>query len=247
MNLSSLSVSRYRTWSSCQMRYAYRYEDHLPEDPTVDKLHAGIGSVAHFCFEHAVKERKHPKLFLKQALEAHASKLMKFTNEHAERLNVMLASWDTIEPLTHGDEVYTELPFWITPDLDAQVIAHGMIDIVVRRGAFFHVIDWKTIKPYRQPRDADVKQDMQLCMYAIATSMLFDVPLSNVRTGMFFLENRRLVLTDWITDRAQRCLERIVSAGYSIISTERKRVYPTPSAENCRWCEFKSRCCYCAV
>jgi hypothetical protein len=244
MKLTSLSASRLREWWSCQLQYAYKHHDKLAPDVGTSFKYIGLGHVIHHCYAKAVIERKHPSKFLREAMDMYAHELHDLDQENRSRIPAMLNSWDVIEPLTHGDQVWVESEFWVNCDIKGEVINHGLIDLLIRRGDYFIILDWKTVKPHRQSKEENLQHDEQLCLYAIATSMLFDVPIQNVRTGLFYVENARLIMTDWSVPKAQNMLNRFIGAGYDIIDTDRSRVVPNPNKKNCRFCDYKNQCSF---
>lgn len=242
MNLNSLSASRLRDWWACQLQYAFKHHDKMPLDHDVDLKYIGLGHVVHHCYAKAILERKHPSRFLREAQQIYAFEIKDLDEENRRRIPGMLNSWDVIEPLTHGDEVWVEMEFWANCDMRNRVLNHGLIDLLVRRGNYYMILDWKTIKPYRQSKEEDLQNDEQLCLYAIATSMLFDVPIQNVQTGLFYVENARLITTNWSIPKAQNTLNKIIKAGYEIINTSREQVLANPSWKSCRFCDYKNAC-----
>ena len=237
-----MSASKLKEWQSCPLRFALKYIDRVPEDEEKDMIYIGIGHVVHHCYARATLTRELPTKFLQEAYDAYAHELKTLDTASRKRINNMLQAWYVIEPLTTGEETFAELSFWLDATHDGNVIFNGVIDLCVRRGQYFMVIDYKTMKVHRQAKDYEIRRDDQLCLYAIATAVLFDVPIAHVKTGMFFPENARLVTTNWSSQQAQTWLNSVLEICYQIINTERENVKPLPCDNACRWCEYRSRC-----
>jgi len=148
-----------------------------------------------------------------------------------------------------------EVPYYIRGQ---QVIVHGTSDLTTREALYGNrvvITDHKTVQNYGNlPRQVD----WQLLTYALAYWRVSGEVPTRVEHNMLrkvlrtkpsdipFYDRFGLAITEEQLEKHEKhllvVLDEMVGLWQSVSSVDDPRLYPNPSAEHCRFCNFKELC-----
>ena len=154
-----------------------------------------------------------------------------FARKRGEQLLTHFFEWWQREPRT---VLAVEKGFSV--NIGSETIS-GRIDRIERSAdGCIRIIDYKTSAPRTQE---EVDADLQLSMYALAASEIFDEPCREL--VLLFL--REEGVTERETERNEGQLADAAKQLHFLFERiERKEYDPTPSKEKCRFCPYKGVC-----
>lgn len=235
-----LSFTRVDTFERCPRRFRYQYVDGLPQAPAPQ---LSFGTSIHATLEWLF-DRKHPVLpGLEETLQAlydawetegyaevdRSEQLAAYA--HAREVVTRFHQRLTVEGLRSpvATEAWFELP------LGDDIVVVGSIDrLDVDDEGVLHVVDYKTNR--RARTRAQVRDSLQLAVYALATRELFGrlpgtVALDFVVPGIVVTVPTDELDVDGVHPRLAAVATRIVAGEDT----------PTPH-RLCDWCDFRAIC-----
>ncbi len=245
------SYSSFSTYEACPMRYAFSYVYRIPP-PARPVAAFTFGSTAHDAFEAFTKERRErlargeepptredlERLFRERWTPTGFGD--KTTEEGYERrVETLLQNFWTGEVSGLGEAEAEELPFELIiedPSGAPPVFVTGSIDRIDRLpSGGIEVIDYKT---GRMSSQKDVAESLQMSIYALACRDAL---------GLGTPEKVTLYFTESATRMSTTQTDADLDAARADILARTARIRggdfaATPSADTCRWCDFRRLC-----
>lgn len=231
-----VSYSQLDTFKSCPLKYNYRYVMKVPVPPS----HAtNFGSSVHETLNEFYKLlKKGEKVDLDRLKELYEKNWIPYGYDSKEHEQVRYDKG--LEMLNEFYETNSDP--WVIPEFLerpfnlklGEYMLTGRIDRIDKLDdGTYEVIDYKTGRMKSNP---NLKNDLQLSIYALACRDIFEIPVS--RLSLYYLEDNEKISTE----RTDEQLDKIVDEVSGIIEELKGSDFnPTPGYL-CRFCDFRLIC-----
>lgn len=251
MNIEHISVSRIGVWRECQLKYKYQY--HLKLDSgEPEPWHFTYGKIVHKIAEDYVGAKGSKKigesagdvLQHKVPIEVWNGKptyAPRLPDSYRDRLPTHLRA---IKMITDQIGMDGELEYHFEYDLDPpnNKLVKGFIDRLVQRNDQWFILDYKTTKKGKWRKDNNsIVHDLQLRMYARVVQKAYNVPVENIRTALFYLDDSELVATKFTQDAVDAAEQELLEA-YNQITEAHPDFAQGTVGDHCRFCNYRKRC-----
>ena len=248
-----ISYSALKTYSSCPLRYYFRYLVGLPEEFVASNLLFGTGvhAAVEFHFNELLAGNAPPDLdtlldVFWAAWSQEANRPIRFGSGEtidtigalADRMLRTFMASELARPAGKILAVEEELRSPIIPGMPDLL---GRIDLVIDEGDAIKLVDFKTARAAWN-EDNVVESSGQLLLYSELISSMADgrpiksafAVLTKTKTPTAAMHPVQIDRRE--VDRAKHIAERIWHA------IEARSIYPNPSPMNCATCPFKEPC-----
>lgn len=240
-SIHTFSFSQLECFSNCPLQYKYTY---VLKVPTQTSPQLSFGNTIHktlqfFCQEYL----KNPAVTRKDLLALYEKawvpigygsqayeKNMKQEGKH------MLTDF-FIDFHKHAVSI-TALEKKFKIKIPPDIFIVGKIDRVDKKGnKEIEIIDYKTGK---KPSDKELKNSLQLSMYAIAATDkgLFNTPLDKVRLSFYYLQNKEI----YSMKKTDNELEAVKDTIRAMVGKINENIYPPKKGKICNHCPFRIIC-----
>ncbi len=227
-----LSASDIETYRSCPLRYKFARVFRIPSEPT---LHQRFGIVVHQVLERYHSARGVTLAQLMDLLEAGWRRGGFGDGEQERQLHEKArAALTRYHQQLEGESVE---PVWFERSFAFRLGPHhlrGRVDRVDKLpGGGYELIDYKTGRPKSA---ADLRQDIQLSLYALGARQAWDLEATS-QAYYYVLDNQKVQVppesdAQWINDV-------VLEVGEGILGQEFE---PTPSRSVCSMCDYRIVC-----
>lgn len=250
------SFSSLRKYVNCPVEYELTYELSLRDFSSSE--YSIYGSTVHEALDMFFKAGmvEEPKTYYKQAFQQVKTETVikdslsrKLMSDLLSNGNIILDSfvdflddyfsydWEIVES---EREIYSEIDFVDSTDRKFK----GYIDLIVKHGDYYYIIDYKTTnKEWGRWKKEDKKYYLQLQVYKYFYSKESGIPLDKIKTLFVFftrLENDKII--PWLTDSGDTIIEEMKNyLSENIRAIESKRFYKNLSS--CMFCSYRGKEC----
>jgi DNA helicase-2/ATP-dependent DNA helicase PcrA len=228
-----LSASDIETYRTCPLKYKFARVFRIPSEPTTNQR---FGIVVHQVLEryHSSGGRSLDELL--GLLDAGWRRGGFGTSDEERQLRTKAdASLRRYHDRTLSDDAE---PMWFEKPFQFKLGAHtlrGRVDRVDRLpGGGYELIDYKTGRPKSATQ---LREDVQLALYAVAASKAWDLEASQ-QAYLYVLDDAKVPLPteevdrEWISDTVFEVADGILGQGFE----------PTPSYAACSMCDYRIAC-----
>ncbi len=247
MKIKHISISRSGVWHECQVKYRYKYHleviSNKPEPP-----YFAYGKLVHKAAEIYVKEKgiKNIHEIASGLLSGNINeefKNLKLNQEYKRKLPVHL---DNIEKITSkiGFEglLEQEIKLDLLPPNEKLLL--GYVDRIVFNEDKTMILDYKTTKAgFYQKDNNTIKQDLQLRTYAYYVCKEFKLDPSKVFCCLYYLENKKLVCTNYTEAQMQDAID-FLTKDYNLIESIDESSAKPNVGNHCKRCDYHDVCPY---
>lgn len=239
LNLPPLSYSQLDTFSTCPLKYQFRY---------LLKLQTPLPAAVHFGTSIHNTLRDFYTLLKTEALPSDKEKLnlltscfqknwisygyesSEFERDQKQRGVKMLERFYEKERENLSAPAFIEEGFSLAL---GPIKINGRIDRIDRlNDGTYEVIDYKT----GSKKDSDLSNNLQLSLYALACRDVLKIPVSKV--SLYFLEDLEKVSVTRSTEQLEKCVQEITQAAQEISESD---FAPKPGF-HCSYCDYRSIC-----
>jgi RecB family exonuclease len=252
MNISSISVSRKDTFDQCQLLYKYKYHDKLPS-PEPEPFWFVYGKIIHTIAEEIVSSKGEKTIgnITEQVLNGQipidtdlSGKQIfapKLPQEYRQRMPEHLRSLQKLNEQI-GTEGIVEHEFLYDLDPPNKIHARGFIDRIIEKDDKVFIFDYKTSKNngYRKTLGT-VTKDLQLRMYARVVQRERNIPASNIRAGLVYLEHFSIVGARF-SEESLASAEREMRETFVTIKNMPPEEAKANVGDHCRRCDYRKLC-----
>ncbi len=233
----ALSASDIETYRTCPLKYKFARVFRVPQEPTINQR---FGIVVHQVLEryHQGDGPTRTKSVdeILGLLEAGWRRSGFGRSDHEVQLHEK-AEGALRRYHQRFQEEDTE-PLWFEKSFNFKIGPHvlrGRVDRVDRLpDGRYELIDYKTGRPKTQ---AQLRDDVQLALYAVAATQAWDLEASQ-QSYLYVLDDQKVPLPDdandaeWINDTVREVADGILGQGFE----------PTPSYSACSICDYRIAC-----
>lgn len=251
MDINHLSVSRKKTFDQCSQLYKFKYHLKTPS-PQPEPFYFVYGNLVHKIAELYVAQ-KGSKEIDKIALDVMRGKIELKDGKKCPKLpkeyqNKIGKDIKAIKNLTKkiGFDGYVEYDFTYDLDPPNKKNVIGFIDRLIikedskQKKAF--IIDYKTTKKGKHRLNNEtVLYDLQLRCYCRMVQRIFDIPASNIKAALFYLDGENLIAAQYNQDSLER-VEKELKNGYVTIEETKAETVRGSVGWHCKNCEYSSIC-----
>ena len=228
-----LSASDIETYRSCPLKYKFARVFRIPQEPTMNQR---FGILVHQVLErwHAARSSSREELL---ALLDAGWRRGGFGDSEEER-QFRAKAVASLHRYFERDAGESAEPAWLEKAFQFKLGPHvlrGRVDRVDRLAdGGYELIDYKTSRP-RTP--AELREDVQLSLYAVAARAAWKVESSS-EAYHYVLDDEKVRVPaeeldrDWIAETVMRVGDGIQAQGFE----------PTPSFAACSWCDYRIVC-----
>ena len=228
-----LSASDIETYRSCPLKYKFARVFRIPQEPTMNQR---FGILVHQALErwHAAGTGSREELL---ALLDAGWRRGGFGDSEEER-QFRAKAVTALHRYVERDAAEASEPVWLEKGFQFTLGRHvlrGRVDRVDKLAdGGYELIDYKTGRPRTQ---AQLRDDVQLSLYAVAAREAWDVESSS-EAYHYVLDDEKVrvpaadIDRDWIGETVARVAEGIQGQGFE----------PTPSFAACCWCDYRIAC-----
>lgn len=238
--LSPLSYSQLETYTTCPLQYKYRYVLGLPSSPSQA---ASFGSSIHNALERFYKEyvtnynigvKRLIELYRESWIPIGYSSLAHQLKRKKEGEKLLRAYFKKF----HSTNLTVQALEQIFKVKLNTVTIRGKIDRIDRLpSGEMEIIDYKTGK---KPSDTELRNSMQLSIYALAASdkSLFNMPLGKISLTFYFLQDMLKVTLKRTPEQLNKTFEKIEEVADQI----RHGHFEPKVGKWCDFCSFRMIC-----
>ncbi len=228
-----LSASDIETYRACPLKYKFARVFRIPQEPTMNQR---FGILVHQVLErwHAAGSGSREELLALLDVGWRRGGFGDSEEERQFRAKTVAAMHRYVE----RDAAETSEPVWLEKGFQFTLGRHvlrGRVDRVDKLAdGGYELIDYKTGRPRTQDQ---LKDDVQLSLYAVAARAAWDVESSS-EAYHYVLDDEKVrvpavdIDRDWIAETVARVAEGIEGQGFE----------PTPSVQACGWCDYRIAC-----
>ncbi|MBA2347805.1 MAG: PD-(D/E)XK nuclease family protein, partial [Solirubrobacterales bacterium] len=228
-----LSASDIETYRACPLKYKFARVFRIPQEPTMNQR---FGILVHQVLErwHAAASGSREELLALLDVGWRRGGFGDSEEERQFRAKAVAALHRYVE----RDATEASEPVWLEKGFQFTLGRHvlrGRVDRVDQLAdGGYELIDYKTGRPRTQ---AQLRDDVQLSLYAVAAREAWDVESSS-EAYHYVLDDEKVrvpaadIDRDWIAETVARVAEGIEGQGFE----------PTPSIQACGWCDFRIAC-----
>jgi putative RecB family exonuclease len=252
-HLRPWSFSKVQKAKRCQYEFFWRYVER--REPLEKPEFMAIGSGVHFVIENALgfavrNGRPVDRKLLQKFARAYADSEPVVTVESLEAFFPNIVKYVNAQLKRFHRSGFVELEFGMAVDerlepaggfKSSRVFLRGKVDLMFSKEDLLYIVDHKT----GRGRDFDNKTKTQLRWYALLAGTFFPefhrfaLELHNVRYGTV----RRFIFTRRDLDSFKvRLLPIIGMIEDELANRSFEELKPSPSEENCRWCDYRHIC-----
>ncbi len=245
--MKSFSYSQLTSFERCPRQYEYSFILRIPTPP---EGVFSFGNTMHNTlleFYRLVQQSKQATLFteytedlsLERLLQIYEDKWLPYGYESRAHMEARKARGREIL-MTFYDKFKHDIPRveFLEKAFKLKigdVTVTGRIDRADKRSdGTLEIIDYKTGKAKDQKK---VDEDLQLAIYALATSQCFNLPASKLT--LYFLDEDQKVTTEPTEERLEKAKEKITALAAAINSSD---FAPTPGKQVCSYCPYSKIC-----
>lgn len=251
MNINHISVSRKKCFDLCQQQYKYRYHLKVPA-PGPEPFYFVYGTIVHKIAELYVEE-KAARPIGEVALDILRGKIPiegdtlcpPLTDEYKKKLQKHLRAIQNLTKRT-GPEGIVEHEFRYDLDPPNQKCVTGFIDRLIIKGegenrkAF--IIDYKTTKKGKfRVNSQTVLEDLQLRCYARVVQREFQIPSSNIKAALYYLDGENLVAAQYNDESLERVEQELRQGFIQIENSDPDKVWGNVGW-HCKNCDYSTMC-----
>ena len=235
MFINTISESKSKTFTECQLKYRYRYIDRFKEERSnTDALH--FGSFIHKILEDGVAETT---LVALTNIAESVKKDYTFSETYTPKIKTCLQNFLRFNA-TLEETVATELVYEVVYDEEKEIKLNGIIDRIIKgKNGGYLVIDYKTSK--RELTELDLYQDRQMQGYAYAVHKLMKVPLDKITVAHYYPITNNFVTVKHSHTQIKKYLKEKVDQVWKIRKMK-KPEFCAMQNQYCNWCGYKSLC-----
>ncbi|HEY6761404.1 MAG TPA: ATP-dependent DNA helicase [Baekduia sp.] len=229
----ALSASDIETYRTCPLKYKFARVFRVPQEPTINQR---FGIVVHQVLERYHQSAGRSVDELLGLLEA-GWRRSGFGRSDEER-QLHGKAEGALRRYHERFQADDAEPMWFEKSFNFKIGAHtlrGRVDRVDRMAdGRYELIDYKTGRP-KAP--AQLRDDVQLALYAVAAGAAWDLD-SSVQSYLYVLDDQKVPLPDdandaeWITETVMEVADGILGQGFE----------PTPSYAACSMCDYRIAC-----
>lgn len=236
--LPKLSYSQIDTFSSCPLKYQFRY---LFQIPAPIGVHATFGVSIHNTLKSFYEELRHHPNTTNEDLTPLLSDLYNKSwiglgyesravqEDQKQRGLKMLINYYKKEQDALGKVAFIEEPFSLKL---GNLTISGRIDRIDKlEDGTYEVIDYKTGKV-----DKNIKNNLQLSLYALACRDVLKIPVSKL--SLYFISELEKVSTTRNEKEMEKCTEEVLAVASEMSHSD---FAPSPGFQ-CRYCEYRLIC-----
>lgn len=229
----ALSASDIETYRTCPLKYKFARVFRVPQEPTINQR---FGIVVHQVLERYHQSGVRSVDEILGLLESGWRRSGFGRSDHEVQLHTKAES-----ALRRYHERFQEEdaePMWLEKSFNFKIGPHvlrGRVDRVDRLSdGRYELIDYKTGRPKTQ---AQLRDDVQLALYAVAATRAWDLESSR-QSYLYVLDDQKVPLPDdapdaeWISDTVLEVADGILGQGFE----------PTPSYSACSVCDYRIAC-----
>ena len=228
-----LSASDIETYRTCPLRYKFARVFRIPSEPTVNQR---FGILVHQVLERYHQSGGRTLDELLGLLEAGWRRGGFGMGEEERQLRAKAEA--ALRKYRDRLQAEDSEPIWFEKPFQFRLGVHtlrGRVDRVDRLpGGGYELIDYKTGRPRTA---AQLREDVQLSLYAVAAREAWDVE-SERQSYHYVLDDEKVpvptgdVDRDWIGETVLEVADGILGQGFE----------PTPSYSACSWCDYRIVC-----
>jgi RecB family exonuclease len=235
MFINTISESKSKTFTECQLKYRYRYVDRIKEERSnTDALH--FGSYIHKILEDGVAETTLEGL---TNIAESVKKDYSFSETYNPKIKTCLQNFLRFNA-TLSETVATELVYEVVYDAEKDIKLNGIIDRIIKgKEGGYLVIDYKTSK--RELTEFDLYQDRQMQGYAYAVHKKLGVPLNKITVAHYYPVSNNFVTCKYSPNQIQKYLKEKIDQIWKIRKMK-KVEFCAMQNQFCNWCGYKNLC-----
>ncbi len=228
-----LSASDIETYRTCPLKYKFARVFRIPSEATMNQR---FGILVHHVLERYHQSGGQTLDELLGLLDNGWRRGGFGTSEEEKQLRVKADA--ALRRYQDRFQAEDSEPVWFEKPFQFRLGAHtlrGRVDRVDRLpGGGYELIDYKTGRPRTA---AQLREDVQLSLYAVAAREAWDVQADR-QSYHYVLDDEKIPLPsadidrDWISDTVFEVAEGIEGQGFE----------PTPSFSACSWCDYRIVC-----
>jgi DNA helicase-2/ATP-dependent DNA helicase PcrA len=229
----ALSASDIETYRTCPLKYKFARVFRVPQEPTINQR---FGIVVHQVLERYHQSGGQSVDELLGLLEAGWRRSGFGPSDEERQLHGKAET--ALRRYHERFQADDAEPMWFEKSFNFKIGAHtlrGRVDRVDRMAdGRYELIDYKTGRP-KAP--AQLRDDVQLALYAVAAGSAWDLD-SSVQSYLYVLDDQKVPLPDdandaeWITETVLEVADGILGQGFE----------PTPSYAACSICDYRIAC-----
>jgi DNA helicase-2/ATP-dependent DNA helicase PcrA len=235
-NSKKLSYSQINTFKMCPLKYNFSY---LMKVPTPPSHAANFGTSIHETLKDTYKALMSGDFVDMEVIKKNYGKnwiSLGYENMEHEIIRKN-QGMDILKTFYEKNSKPWVIPAYIEKPFNIKIGDYwimGRIDRIDRLSdGTFEVIDYKT---GRKPKGLNLSKDLQLSVYAIALSEIFNINASSL--SLYYLEDNEKVSTKRTVEQLKSVKEEISSL---ILEMEKSDFSPTPGY-HCSFCDFRIIC-----
>lgn len=235
MFINTISESKSKTFTECQLKYRYRYVDRLKEEAkNMDALN--FGSYIHKIFEDGYQAKDKDALLI---IAQRVKKDYPFSESYNPKIVTCIENFLRFNN-TLTETVATEMVYEVVYDAEKEIKLNGIIDRVVKGAdGSYLVIDYKTSK--RELDRVALYQDRQMMGYTYAVHKLMDIPLDKIHVAHYYPITGHLVSVQYAPAQITKYLREKVDQIWKIRKMKKTDFQPMEN-QFCNWCGYKNLC-----
>jgi len=247
MDINHISVSRKKCYDTCAQQYKFRYHIKV-QMPGPEAIYFVYGKIIHKIAEEYVRckgERTIGEIsqdVVKGRIEVEPGKKAgeidsSYKNKFPKHLHAIQKLTDKL-----GFDGELEYPFYYDLDKPNEKFIKGFIDRLIIKNDKAFIIDYKTTKKGKwRVNKNNVKQDLQLRMYARIVQKEFGIPAENIKACLFYLEGEEVVGTTFSEASLALVEAELKDAYIEIQETDADKVWGRVGW-HCKNCDYNTIC-----
>lgn len=247
MKIKHISISRSGVWHECQVKYRYKYHlEVIPNKP--EPPYFAYGKLVHKAAELYVKDKGANNIHKIAAglLDGSISdefKNLKLAQDYKKKLPLHLNSIEKItSKIGYEGLLEHEIKLDLIPPNEKFLL--GYVDRIIFNEDKTMILDYKTTKAgFYQKDNNTIKQDLQLRTYAYYVCKEFKLDPSKVFCCLYYLENKKLVCTNYTEQQMQEAIESLTK-DYNLIESVDEGLAKPSIGNHCRRCDYHDICPY---